>query len=237
MFEIPNTWTNKTYKEYIKYLKSISEPKYKEFHSKLCFTKYEILGIRVPILKNIAKKILTTDYQSFLKFCEETYYEEVFIQGLIIANIKEENLFLSYFKDYITKIDNWAICDTFCNSLKLVNSNPEKYFTICKELSLSKEEYISRVGLVTILNHFIKEEYLKEIFNILNTINSDKYYINMAEAWLICELYIKYPQPTEEYLKSNNLNKFTQNKSISKIRDSYRITKEKKEYLNTLKKN
>lgn len=237
MYTIPPKWTTKTYTEYLEYLQSIKEEQYKNFHSKLCFTKYEILGIRVPTLKKIANKIIKTDYQEFLKLCQNKYYEEVFIEGLIIANIKEENIFLDYFKEYIKKIDNWAICDTFCNSLKIINNNPQKYFKLCKKLSLSKKEYISRVGLVIILNFFVKEEYLEEIYNILNTINSDKYYINMAQAWLICELYIKYSQPTEKFLISNNLNKFTQNKSISKIRDSYRISKEKKDYLNTLKKN
>lgn len=232
---LPTTWNSKTYQEYINYLKSISEPEYKEFHSKLCFTKYEILGIRVPKLRSIAKQISKTSYQDFLKFCNSNYYEEVFIEGLVISYIKDENIFLNYFNKYLTKIDNWGICDSFCNSLKIVTKNPSKYFALCQELSLSKDEYISRVGLIIILNFFVQEEYLNSIFNILDSITSDKYYVNMAQAWLICELYIKYPQPTEKYLKNNKLNKFTQNKSISKIRESYRISKECKDYLNTLK--
>lgn len=236
MYEVPTTWTTQTYQEYLNYLKNISEEEYKNFHSKLCFTKYEILGIRVPLMRKISKQISKTNYQEFLSLCTFTYYEEVFINCLVISLIKEESIFIKYFNEYITKIDNWGICDTFCNSLKIVNTNPTKYFNICKELSLSKEEFISRVGLIIILNFFIKEEYLKDIFYILNNITSDKYYVNMAEAWLVCELYIKYPQPTEEFLKSNNLNSFTQNKSISKIRDSYRIDKEIKDYLNTLKR-
>lgn len=236
MYEVPTTWNNQTYQEYLNYLKSISEEEYKNFHSKLCFTKYEILGIRVPLMRKIAKQISKTNYQDFLSLCTFTYYEELFINCLVISLIKEESIFNKYFNEYITKIDNWGICDTFCNSLKIVNTNPPKYFNLCKELSLNKEEFISRVGLIIILNFFIKEEYLKDIFYILNNITSDKYYVNMAEAWLICELYIKYPQPTEEFLKSNNLNSFTQNKSISKIRDSYRIDKETKDYLNTLKR-
>ena len=58
----------------------------------------------------------------------------------------------------------------------------------------------------------------------------------MAESWLVCELYTKYPEETTKYLKKNKLNKFTQNKAISKIHDSYRVSKEEKEFLNTLKK-
>lgn len=236
MLELPTTWTNKTYQEYLDYLISIKEEKYKEFHSKLCFTKHEILGIRVPIIRSIAKRISKTNYKDFLKYTKSKYYEEVMIEGLVISTITEETIFDKYFNKYITKIDNWGICDSFCNSLNIVTKNPSKYFNLCKELSLSEEEFISRVGLIIILNYFIKEEYLKEIFDILDSINSNKYYINMAEAWLICELYIYYPQQTEKYLKNNKLNNFTHNKSISKIRESYRISKDTKDYLNTLKR-
>lgn len=236
MYELPTQWNKTTYQEFLKHLKNISEPKYKEFHSKLCFTKYEILGIRVPILRKIAKQISKTNYQEFLRLCSNTYYEEIFIGCLVISLIKDESTFLKYFNNYLPKIDNWAICDTFCNSLKIVNTNPNKYFNLCKKLSLSNEEYSIRVGLIIILNYFIKEEYLQDIFNILDSIISDKYYVNMAEAWLICELYIHYPQATEKYLKNNKVNTFTQNKAISKIRDSYRINKEEKDYLNTLKR-
>ena len=86
----------------------------------------------------------------------------------------------------------------------------------------------------------LKEESLTftedEEFNLLDNIKSDKYYINMAEAWLICELYIYYEEETTNYLKNNQLNTFTHNKAISKIRESYRISKENKDYLNTLKR-
>ena len=236
MLAIPTIWTKETYQEYINYLISIKEDRYKEFHSKLCFTKYKILGIRLPIIRKISKQISNTNYKDFLKYTKSKYYEEVMIEGLVISTIKDEIIFDKYFTKYINKIDNWGICDSFCNSLNIVNKNPSKYFKLCKELPLSTEEFISRVGLIIILNYFIKKEYLTDIFNILDSIKSDKYYVNMAQAWLICELYIYYPQATEKYLKNNKLNKFTHNKSISKIRESYRISKETKEYLNTLKR-
>ena len=89
---------------------------------------------------------------------------------------------------------------------------------------------------VTILGHFIKEKNLTDIFDTLNKITSDKFYINMAEAWLVCEIYTKYPKETEVFLKKNNLNKFTQNKAISKIHDSFRVGNEEKEMLKKYKK-
>ena len=112
----------------------------------------------------------------------------------------------------------------------------DKYFKEAVQLALNKEEFISRVGLVIIMSHFVNEKNLQTIYETLNKIESDKFYINMAEAWLVCELYIKFPKETFEFLHNNKLNKFTQNKAISKIHDSYRVSKEDKEILNQLRK-
>ena len=161
----------------------------------------------------------------------DKFYEEVMIQGLVISHIKEKALFEKYFKIHIQKIDNWALCDTFCSAIKIVEKYEEKYFKESLNQSLSQDEFISRVGLVTILDHFISKKNIDVIFDTLNKIKSDKFYINMAEAWLVCELYVKFPKETFEFIEKNNLNKFTQNKSISKICDSYRVSKEEKEAL------
>jgi 3-methyladenine DNA glycosylase AlkD len=233
---IPNNWNKKNYKEFVDYLISIKEEKYKEFNSSLCVSKYEMLGIRLPILRKIAKDISKTNIEEFFKISNDKYYEEVMIQGFVISNIKDEQVFFNYFKAYINKIDNWGICDSFCNSIKIVEKYEDKYFKEALELSLNEDEFISRVGLIILLNHFIKEENLKEIFDTLNSIKSDKYYINMAEAWLVCEIYTKFPSQALEFIKNNNLSKFTHNKSISKIHDSYRVSSNEKEYLNKLRK-
>lgn len=232
---IPQHWTEKTYLEFREYLKTIREEKTKEFNRKIIFTHYEITGIKIPVLRNLAKQISKTDYKAYLNYTPITY-EEVMLQGLVIALIKEEEEFYLYFKQYIKRVDDWSLCDTFCNSIKIVRKYPKKYFKEAKKLIASKEEFISRIGFVILLNHFIKEEYLKEIFVLLDEKQTEKYYINMAMAWLICELYTHYPQETLKYIKENKLNTFTHNKAISKIRDSYRVRKEEKDFLTTLKR-
>ena len=235
---ILETWNEQNYKMFVEYLISLKDEKYKEFHKSLVLdSKYEMIGIRVPIMKNIAKQIAkASNIEDFLEYSKDNYYEEIMIQGLVISHIKDEKIFYRYFKKHINKIDNWALCDTFCSAIKIVEKYEEKYFKEMINLSLEEKEFISRVGLVTILAHFINEKNLDIIFETLNKIETDKFYINMAEAWLVCEMYIKYPDKTLEFIKNNNLNKFTQNKSISKIRDSYRVSKEEKLYLNKYKK-
>ena len=232
-----DTWNEDNYKEFVKYLISMQDEKYREFHSSLVLnSKYEMIGIRLPIMRDIAKKISQSNIEEFLKYAQDNYYEEVMIQGLVISYIKDEKIFYNYFKEYVKKIDNWALCDSFCNSIKIVKKHEEKYFQEAIKMAGNESEFISRVGFVMILNYFISKENLNVIFDTLNKIQSEKFYINMAEAWLICEMYIKYPEETKSFIKKNNLNKFTQNKAISKIHDSYRVGEEEKELLNNYRK-
>ena len=235
---IPDIWNKESYKAFIEYLISIKDIKYKEFHSSLVLnSKYEMIGIRVPTMKDIAKKIAkTSNVEEFLKFAQDKFYEEIMIQGLVISHIKDEKVFYKYFKKHINKIDNWALCDTFCSAIKIVEKNEDKYFKEAVDMSLSDKEFISRVGLIIILSHFVTDKNLDTIFEVLNKIKSDLFYINMAEAWLVCELYIKHPKETMKFIKKNQLNKFTQNKAISKIHDSYRVSKEEKETLKKYRK-
>ena len=105
-----------------------------------------------------------------------------------------------------------------------VNIETDKYVKV-----KSNQTYHIRVGLILLLCYYVEEEYL-------DNIKSDEYYVNMAEAWLVCEIFIKYENVGLKYLEHNELNKFTINKSISKIRDSYRVDKEMKEYILKFKK-
>lgn len=220
---VKQNWSSKDYQEYIEYLKSLKEEEYKNFHSRITRTKYEILGIRVPMQRKIAKEIKKGNYVAFLKHCGNTYYEEVNIEGFVIASIKEEERD-KYLDVFLNKIDNWAICDGFCNSLKITSK--ENYLEKIEKMLQSNETYIVRVGLVLLLSSYVEEKYIKTIISLVENLKKEEYYINMAIAWLVAECFIKYPNETLPFLKSQKLNKFTQNKTISKINDSYRVSKE-----------
>ncbi len=225
----------KDYNLFLDYLYSIKDIKYKEFNSKIITTNYEILGIRIPILKKISKEIFKGDYKSFLNIPNK-YYEIVMLKGFIIGCINNLQELDNYFNDFIKLIDNWAICDSFCASLKIVKTNREYFLTIIYKLVNLKSEYIIRVGLVLLLDYYVLKEYLEDIFNILNKINSDLYYVNMAKSWLICEVFTKYEKEALLFLENNNLDKFTINKAISKIRDSYKVSEKMKKYVLKFKK-
>ena len=237
MFKKNLVWDKNKYQDYTKYLNNYKEDKkFIDFNKKLIFTKYEILGIKVPNMRKIAKEISKTDIISFLNNVENNTYEEVMIEGLTISYIKDIDLCLKYFNKFINKIDNWAICDTCISSMKIVNKNKELFLRQIKKYIKSKDEYVVRVGVVLLLDYYIEDSYIDLVFDMINSINREEYYINMAIAWLVSVCFVKYRNKTFKYLKDNKLNKFTYNKSIQKIIESYRVSIEDKDVLRNMKR-
>ena len=163
------------------------------------------------------------------------------LQGMIIGLDKKVNIktILEYIEEFIPKIYNWAICDVFCAGLKIVNKYPKEIWSFISKYLESEKEFELRFAIVIILDYYINEEYIDKDLKVLNSIHSDKYYVQMAIAWAISICLIKFYDKTVSYLQDENcfLDKFTYNKSIQKAIESYRITNEQKVFLRSLKKN
>jgi len=224
--------------EIIKELLNNQDLEYKKFHSKLCTTKYEIIGVRVPIVKEIAKRYSKEHGIKVIDELSNEYYEEVLIKGLIIGYSKESNeIRETYIKEFIPEIDNWAICDSTISNMKFIKKDLDLFYEfITNNYQNSKDTYSLRFMIVVFLNYYLESKYIKNILNIIDNINSSEYYVNMAIAWLLSIAYIKNKEITIEYLNNNNLDKFTYNKTIQKICESYQVSKEEKELLKLKKR-
>ena len=234
---IPNNWNKRNYNNFISELKSIGEENYKRFNSKLIpNTKNEIIGIRIPLLRNIAKKIYKTDYFKFLEIVNNKYIEEVLIEGFLIGNIKDEKTADKYIIRFLPKIDNWCVCDTFCNSLKIVNSNKDKYFDFFTNKIDMHRDFNIRVSVVILNSFYIEDKYIDKIFKYTDNIKTDHYYVRMGIAWLISTCYVKFKDKTLKYLNNNKLDDFTYNMSIQKIIESKKVSKKEKGTLRKIKR-
>ncbi|GAA0076235.1 DNA alkylation repair protein [Clostridium sp. CTA-5] len=234
---ICEVWTKDKYNEFISYLNEQSDKKYAEFHSKLIKGSSKLLGIRVPILRKIAKEISKGNYKEFLKFCGSEYYEEVMLEGLVIGEIKVDyNEFINFVDNFICKIDNWAICDSFCGGLKLVKKYKKEFWIHLDEYLSSENPWKKRVAIVIMLGKYLDEEYLEKVLERCNNINSNHYYVKMGIAWLVATAYCKFPQITYNYLLECSLDDWTYNKAIQKACESYRIEKSQKEDLRKMKR-
>lgn len=211
--------------------------KYKEFHSSLCPNVDKIIGVRVPELRKMAKDIAVQDYADFLEESKDEYYEELVLQGLVIgyAKISIDETF-KYLKEFVPKINSWAVCDTTCSNLKITKKYMKEMWEFLEQYINSGKEYEIRFALVMYLNYYLTDEYIDKILQKIDKITNKKYYVQMAIAWLISFSYIKQKAKTEKYLLKNNLDSFTQNKSIQKICESYRVSDKDKEKLKKLKR-
>lgn len=232
---IRNSWNEDSYKEFIEYLFDIRDIKYRDFHSKLGVGN-NVIGVRTPILKSIAKDISKGNTKEFLELLKEDYYEEVTLYGLIICNIKDFDTSVKYLDIYKNKINNWASCDLFCSNYKIVNKYKDYYWEYINTNISSDNLWIRRMCFVLIISYYIEDKYLEDVFRLCDKYNTKEYYVQMAVAWLISICFIKYRDSTVEYIKNNRLDDFTHNKVIQKIRESYRVSAEDKEFLNKLKR-
>lgn len=222
----------------LKDLDSLSEQSYKEFNQKLIPTKTHTLGVRLPLLRKIAKDIVKNeDIYEFLNSDKRNIYELLMLEGLVISYLKEPfTQLLPYIEAYLQKVDNWALIDSPFMGFKTIEKEKNQVLDIVKLWLKSKEEFKKRAGLVILLAFYVQEENLNLLFDLLQEVDNSEYYVYMANAWLISVCMAKFPKQSIEFFKNNTLDKKTHNKAIQKSKESFRVSKEDKTILGLLKK-
>lgn len=207
---------------------------YRAFAIKGILTKYPFLGVRTPDLRALAKEIQKNTEDSLDR--EPKSYEELTIQGFVIAGLPYAEM-KKRLPKYVAKIDNWATTDMVVSTIKSIKKNRTDFLPEIDKFLESPHEFTVRTALVCLKSYYITPDYLAVIFDRITRVKDrEEYYIKMAVAWLVSECFIKFPDETYGFLKAGILPTWTQNKSISKIRDSYRVPKEVKDQLLKLRK-
>ena len=233
-FLTKNTWTTqKEYDDFVLFLKSLSKNEsveYLERHVKILNTKQNVYALSMVNIRLIAKSIAKGNYLNFLNIAKDDSYEEVTIQGLVIAYLKDLKTQTKLLNNWVCKIDNWSSCDTVVSTMKSLKASPEKakYFEHYKKMCFDKREFVARFGIVCIMVNYLEPAYINEILNICANVHHDGYYVKMAVAWLISFAFMKFKDKTYTLLSKQCLDKFTQNKAISKCRDSYQVSAQDK---------
>ncbi|MCL2032821.1 MAG: DNA alkylation repair protein [Methanomassiliicoccaceae archaeon] len=214
-----------------------ADPKLREYHAKMIPGAGDILGVRMPVIRSISKKICGEDWRSFLDE-PAAFYEERMLKALVIAGAKmsfDERLGLT--KGFVPEIDNWAVCDLFCMEWKMKKGpEGEKLWNYCLELVDTGDEFKMRVSAVMMLSHFLDDEHIDEVLRLMTTKHHNGYYYKMGAAWTLSYCFMRYPDRTEPLLFSDTLDKEIRNKAVQKISDSFRVSKEDKERLKAKKR-
>lgn len=211
--------------------------KYKEFHQRLIpnIDPDTVIGVRMPALRIYAKELVKEGKaHEFFRDAPHYYYDEKTLHGIMIGlAAKTPSEALKLIDEFLPYVDNWATCDSMPpkilkKDLKLLRR------TIMPWLD-SNQTYRVRFAVVAMLQFLLEDEFEATDLERLADIKSEEYYINMAIAWYYSFALIKQYDETIGLFEGKTLGKWIHNKSIQKAVESYRITKDKKDYLRTLR--
>ena len=213
------------------------DAKYAEFQRKLIPTVIpeSIIGIRTPDLKKYAKKLLKE--QRAEKFIEELphrYFEENQIHAFVISEEKDFDQCIRDLERFLPYVDNWATADQM--SPKIFTKNKDLLLPYIEKWIISDQTYTVRFAVGILMQQFLDDDYDTKYPEMVSHIRSGEYYINMMVAWYFATALAKQYETVIPYIEQNRLDVWTHNKVIQKARESYRITPEQKEYLNTYKR-
>ena len=204
-------------------LHALAEENDRMFTCRLMPGTDHVLGVRLPHLRRIAARLAKKDWQKYLTEPKGTF-EEIMVWGMLLGQISVPfSLRLQLIADFIPAIHNWSICDSCCAGLKSFRSHREEGQNFLASYAISEQEYEARFALVMYLDHYVRPEELQLLLDAVKNLRTEKYYAQMAAAWLVAECCEISADETACFLENLPRNSFIRKKSISKICDSTRI--------------
>ncbi len=138
---------------------AMADEKYRDFSKSLIPDSKPLLGVRLPVLRSMAKEIVKAgDWES--TFGENKYFEEVMLEAMVAGygcsrenNLEKAKLMLDRL---VPQVDNWSVCDSLCVSYTICEKYPEEMYQHLEKYIYSDKEFEVRVGLIMLLDHYVK---------------------------------------------------------------------------------
>ena len=221
-----------------KQLFALQDPGYREFHAGLIpgIPKEDIIGIRTPVLRKFAGEFArdhSQEAEAFLKELPHRYYEENNLHMMLVAQIKDYESCLAEVERFLPYVDNWATCDL--PAPKCFEKHKKELITVIRKWISSEKIYVVRYGIGLLLRLYLDADFDPAYLELVTAVQSEEYYVNMMIAWYLATALAKQWEETIPYLEERRLSEWVHRKTIQKAVESYRITKEKKEYLRSLR--
>ena len=160
--------------------------KYKDFTSAIMPGSRPVIGVRLPILRKMAKEIAKGDWRTFINVAPEDYFEEVQLKGFAMAYAKASyEEILPFIENHIPKINDWSLCDSFCTSLKIIEKHREEFLQFLLPYAKVDDEFKQRVVAVMLMDYYLTDDYIEQTLRILDGLKNEKYYCKMAVAWAV----------------------------------------------------
>ena len=211
----------------------MGEEKYRDFSSRLMPTvdRSKVIGIPIPILRKYAKSL--ENFEPFLKELPHKYFEENNLHAFLIEREQDFDRCIEKIDAFLPHIDNWATCDSM--KPKVLKKEPKKLLEHIKKWISWTDVYAVRYAINLLMSFYLDKNFNKSYLKMVAKVETEEYYINMMRAWYFATALAKQYDKTLPYIEKNMLDLWTHNKTIQKAVESFRISKEQKKYLKTLK--
>lgn len=219
-------------------LVALADPAYRDFNARLIPGAGEMLGVRIPRLRQLARQIARSDaWREFAAREECRWFEERMLQGMVIGYARcaiDEKL--EWVARFVPRIDNWAVCDCFCWRLRA--DEREAMWRFIQPWFRSGSEYGIRFAVVMATANFIDGEHLEALLAELGAIRHEGYYARMGVAWTVSVCFVRFPERMRRWLAEEcPLEAWTFSKSIQKITESFRVGEADKRFVRALRQN
>ncbi len=213
-----------------------------------------IIGVRLDDLKEIARQIADINWKEYLKHAPDDTLEDVVIQGLVLgfAQGKLEEI-LAYADEFVPKIDNWWVCDSFCSTFVAASMYPEIVWEfIMKYMGNSElnpawrkkeeaeipegqggiavgtwqdmsDDFRLRFVAIMLKCYFVNDKYIDKCLYAFEHMQDGGYYAKDGVAFGLAESYFVFPDKTIEYIKGAQFDRQILEMTKNKIEKIYRL--------------
>ncbi|MCI8645617.1 MAG: DNA alkylation repair protein [Firmicutes bacterium] len=214
----------------------LQDIKYRDFQKKLIPTVEEssIIGVRTPELRKLAKELAKEGQAGeFLAELPHTYFDENQLHAFLVSEEKDFERCILEAERFLPYVDNWATCDQM--SPKVFKKHHQELLPYIETWIASDKTYTVRFAVGMLMEHFLEENFDLRYPELIASVRSEEYYINMMIAWYFATALAKQYEQILPFIEKRRLAPWTHNKAIQKAIESRRISPEQKAYLKSLK--
>ncbi len=215
----------------------------KNFSNKLKINEeYEILGIKVPLLKQLAKEISNEEglnhVKDFLNYKNAFYYEELIITYFVFSNLfnkmDRDNAFSTL--DRLLYYNNsWATNDLISLSIKPKKNIFAPYFDYIVGKIKSKNPWDIRFAIISLMSNYLDDEHIDMTLLLFSKVENSSYYVEMAIGWAFATALAKQRDKTYPYIFNKKIKNSVNKIAIQKAIESRRISESDKIALKKLR--
>ena len=208
-----------------KQLENLAEPGFSKFSSALIpHLSRPLLGVRLPVLRSMAKAIVRDYGERWLQ--EELsfdYFEEVMLYGMVLGYLplpwqqKWEKI-----SKFVPYIDNWSVCDSCCATYIEVRKHRKEVFPELLVYLDSDSEFEQRFAVVMLMDHYLVDDYVDLVLEAWKNVVPAGYYVEMAIGWGLSVAALRYPEATLKVIENPNVSLACRKKACQKILESRR---------------